>query len=97
MVGVRMKYGRWEARCCISGKEVYVGTFDTEEEAISKRNEYIKNNKPPKTYKPSYDKSKNRWIVRLKCQRIPANMRNKNFKTQEDAEAHCAELSAQFQ
>ena len=53
--------------------------------------------KKGKAYKPSYDKSKNRWIVRLKCQRIPANMRNKNFKTQEDAEAYCAELSAQFQ
>ena len=58
--------------------------------------EVVPKMKNGKQYKPSYDKSKNRWIVRLKAQQIPPEMRNKNFKTENDAVAYCKMLQENY-
>jgi len=49
-IGVQqLPYGRWRAGLCINGKQIYVGIYDTEIEAVMARDAYIKENNLPHT------------------------------------------------
>jgi hypothetical protein len=72
LVGVRFYNNRWSSRVKVNGKDIHLGSFNTQEEAYNAREEYLKN---PYEYNPHFHA--NHKMSKTRLYRIWRNMKTR--------------------